>query len=174
VGANGRGRRRLTNGADSNPSWSPDGTEIAFDRYDDPTQTFNIFVVPAGGGTPTDLSGGFHPGGISDLQPDWSPDGSRILFTSDRPDTFRSDLWTMNPDGSNVRQVTNTQDLDEHDATWSPDGRWIAYTAEGKGGADSYQLYVSRPDGSSRHILTHSCGTCAIINDEPTWQPLPG
>jgi TolB protein len=169
VGVNGRGRVRLTNGADGDPSWSPDGTEIAFDRYDDTTQTFNIFVVPAAGGTPIDLSS---DPGISDLQPDWSPDGSRILFTTDRPDTFRLDLWTMSAAGGDIRQVTNTQGRDEHDAAWSPDGRWIVYSAGGKGGASSYQLYVIRPDGLNRRVITRACGDCAIINDDPSWQPL--
>jgi TolB protein len=169
IGVDGRHRHQLTNGSDADPSWSPDGNEIAFDRYDASTQVFNVFTVPAGGGTPTDLSS---DPGISDLQPAWSPNGSRILFTSDRPDTFRLDLWVMNADGSDVRQVTDTQDLDEHDPVWSPNGRWIAYVAAGKGGASSYQIYVSRPNGSSRRILTHACGDCAIINDEPSWQPL--
>ena len=169
IGSNGRGRRRLTSGADSSPSWSPDGSEIAFDRYDDYTQTYNIFVVPAGGGAPTSLSTG---PGVSDLKPDWSPDGSRILYVSDRPDTFQLDLWTMNPDGSDVRQVTDTPDRDEHDAVWSPDGRWIVYVGESSShGSSSYQLYVSRPDGSNLRKLTHACRYCAIINDEPSWQP---
>lgn len=169
IGVDGRHRHQLTNGSDADPSWSPDGTEIAFDRYDATTQIFSVVTVPAGGGTPTDLSS---DPGISDLQPAWSPDGSRILFTSDRPDTFRLDLWVMDPDGSDVRQVTDTQDLDEHDPVWSPDGRRIAYVGAGKGGASSYQIYVSRPNGASRRIITHACGDCAIINDQPSWQPL--
>ena len=172
IGADGRHRRRLTSGIDAHPSWSPDGTEIAFDRTDALAQIFRIFVVPAGGGTPTSLSS---DPGISDIQPDWSPDGSRILFSSDRPDTFQADLWTMNPDGSDVEQITRTPGRDEHDPVWSPDGRWIAYVGESSShGASSYQLYVSRSNGSSRRVITHSCGECAIINDEPSWQPLPG
>lgn len=172
IGVDGRHRRQVTSGTDANPSWSPDGARIAFDRYDSTTQISNIFVVPAGGGTPTNLSS---VPGISDLQPAWSPDGSRILFTSDRPDTFQLDLWVMNADGSDVQRVTNTPGRDEHDAAWSPNGRWIAYVGESSShGASSFQLYVSRSSGSSRRILTHACGECAIINDDPSWQPLPG
>jgi Tol biopolymer transport system component len=171
IGVDGRHRRQLTSGADANPSWSPDGGEIAFDRYDKSTQIFSILVAPVGGGAPTSLSA---DPGVSDLQPDWSPDGSRILFTSDRPDTFQLDLWVMNADGSDVRRVTSTPGRDEHDPVWSPDGRWIAYVGESSShGASSYQLYVSRANGSSRRIITHACGDCAIINDEPSWQPLP-
>lgn len=169
IAVDGAQRRRLTTGADSDPSWSPDGSQIAFDRYDDQSESFGIFLIPAGGGTPTDLS---RDAGISDLQPDWSPDGGRILFTSDRPTTFELDLWTMNADGSDVRRVTNTPERDEHDGVWSPDGRWIAYVGESSShGASSYQLYVSRPDGSSLRKITRACGDCAIINTDPTWQP---
>lgn len=170
MGSDGRHRRRLTNGVDANPAWSPDGSEIAFDRTDALGQFFGIWVVPAGGGTPTDLSS--EPG-ISDRQPAWSPDGSRILFSSDRPDTFRLDLWTMNAQGSDTRQVTDTPGLDENDPAWSPDGRWIAYVGTSHShGSASYQVYVSRPNGTKRHPITHACGLCTIINDDPSWQPL--
>ena len=172
IGADGTQRRQLTNGADADPSWSPDGSELAFDRSDAATEIVNIFVVPAGGGAPTDLS---NDPGISDLQPDWSPDGSRILFTSDRPDTFQLDLWTMSPDGTNAQRVTDTPARDEHDPVWSPEAREIAYVGQSSShGASSYQLYVSRVDGTGRRITTHARGECAIVNDEPSWQPLPG
>jgi Tol biopolymer transport system component len=171
IGTDGSQRRQLTSGADGDPSWSPGGSEIAFDRYDAGTQTFSIFVVPAGGGTPKDLSTG---PGISDLQPDWSPDGSRILFVSDRPDTFQLDLWTMNADGSELQRVTDTPSRDERVPAWSPDGRRIVYSGLGSfHGASSSQIYVSDANGANRRILTHACGACAIINDEPSWQPLP-
>jgi len=52
----GRSRRRLTAGDDTHPSWSPDGGSIAFQRGDPSTQTTGILVVPAGGGTPANLS----------------------------------------------------------------------------------------------------------------------
>jgi Tol biopolymer transport system component len=171
-GVDGHDRSQLTNGADSNPSWSPDGNEIAFTRSDAPTQTDSIFVVPAAGGTPTLLTS---DAGYSDFEPTWSPDGSRILFVSDRADQYQSDLWVMNADGSNIRRVTNTPFRDEHSPAWSPDGRRIVYVGESSShGASSYQLYVSRADGANRRIITHACGECAIINDDPSWQPLPG
>ncbi len=170
VGIDRTGSHQITSGDDTHPSWSPDGSKIAFQRYDTATQIDSIFVVPAAGGTATDLSS---DPSVSDLQPAWSPDGSQILFASDRPDTFQLDLWTMNPDGSNVQRITNTPDRDEHDPAWSPNGRRIVYVGESSShGASSYQLYVSNADGSNRRIITHACGECAYINDDPSWQPL--
>jgi Tol biopolymer transport system component len=170
IGSDGGGRRRLTSGG-TWPSWSPSGTEIAFTDYDPETGADSIFVVPSSGGKPTDLSTDRTDPGVSDFQPDWSPDGTQIIFASDRPNTFGSDLWLMNADGSDVRRVTDTGDLEEYDPTWSPDGRWLAYT-----GVDqhSYQIYVSRPNGSGVRIIPHACHECSRINDEPSWQPLRG
>jgi Tol biopolymer transport system component len=178
VGADGRGRRQLTSGADSDPSWSPDGTVIAFERFSGKVtkQWWQIYVVPAAGGTATNLTEDLS---VADVEPAWSPDGSRILFSSDRGDATgganQLDLWSMTPQGTDVRRVTNTPARDEHDPAWSPDGRWIAYSGVGSfHGASSSQLYVSRPDGSSRRKITHACGECAYVNDDAAWQPLSG
>lgn len=169
----GRSLEQLTNGHDLDPAWSPDGDQIAFERSTDSPPggpVDQLYVVPALGGAATDLS---NDPGISDLQPAWSPDGSRILFSTAPSDGFQLDLWTMKPDGSGRRQVTNTPGLDEHDPAWSPDGRRIVYVGEASdSGAASYQLYVSKPNGAKRRIITHATGDAAIINDEPSWQPL--
>jgi Tol biopolymer transport system component len=176
IGSDGSDRRQLTTGVDTGPSWSPDGSRVAFTRGE------AIWIVPAAGGTPTQVTS---PGTDSDGEPyfdgdpRWSPDGSRILFVSDRGDPAESadqlDLWVMNADGSDLRHVTNTQSRDELDAAWSPDGERIVYSSRGTfHGASSSQIYVSAANGKNRRILTHACGECAWINDDPSWQPLPG
>jgi TolB protein len=171
----GRGPQQLTNAHDLDPAWSPDGTRIAFERSTDSppgAPVDQLYVVSAFGGAPTDLTS---DPSISDLQPAWSPDGSRILYSTVPSDGFELDLWTMKPDGSSRRQVTNTPNLDEHDPAWSPDGRRIVYVAQASDrGAASYQLYVSKPNGTKRRIITHAKGDAAIINDEPSWQALWG
>ena len=174
VGNNGSHRRRLTTGTDARPAWSPDGSEIAFQRYDASSQTFGIFVVPAAGGAATDLKS---DSGHSDFEPAWSPGGRRILFASDLGDAPDSpeqlDLWVMNADGRSARRVTDTPNRDERDPAWSPDGSRIVYSGQGSfHGAASSQIYVSNANGTHRRLLTHACGECAIINDEPSWQAL--
>jgi dipeptidyl aminopeptidase/acylaminoacyl peptidase len=77
-------------------------------------------------------------GDFDDDEPTWSPDGTRIAFTSNRsqpdPDrTYNSDIWIVAPDnkdkGAHPTQVTANPGED-HDATWSPDGKWIAYSSQ--------------------------------------------
>lgn len=177
IGKAGGVPKRLTNGRDRNPSWSPDGAQIAFQRaIATPPPAASpvvgqIYVVPASGGTPTDLTNDLS---VSDIQPAWSPDGTRILFSSDRGDQFQLDLWSMTPSGTNRQHVTNTPNRDEHSPAWSPDGRKIVFAGERSShGASSYQLYVSAANGSKRKMITHACAECANINDEPSWQPLP-
>src|SRR6266487_1520455 len=71
---------RLTSGTgvETDPSFSPDGTRIAFTgEYDG---NVDVFVVPASGGMPKRLT--WHP--VPDRVLGWTPDGKRILFSSSR------------------------------------------------------------------------------------------
>ena len=81
---------------DSNPRWSPDGTQIAFFRGD-------IYVVNADGTNLVNLTGQHAPGWNSN--PVWSRDGAAILF-----DTYRDgneEVYIMNADGSNPFNLSN-------------------------------------------------------------------
>ncbi|TAJ73840.1 MAG: amidohydrolase [Phenylobacterium sp.] len=93
---------------------SPDGRTIAFDLLGD------IYVMPIAGGAPTRIAEGL----AWDVQPRFSPDGRRIAFTSDRGGG--DNIWIMNADGSDKRQVTKEDFRLLNQPTWSPDGRFIA------------------------------------------------
>ena len=58
------------------------------------------------------------------MQPRFSPDGSKIAFTSDRGGG--DNIWVMNADGSDKRQVTKESFRLLNNAAWSPDGNYIA------------------------------------------------
>jgi imidazolonepropionase-like amidohydrolase/Tol biopolymer transport system component len=89
---------------------SPDGRWIAFDLLGD------IYVMPISGGEARLLVGGHS----LDVQPRWSPDGRRIAFVSDRDGL--ENLWTMNADGTDLRQVSREKERQVNSPVWTPDG----------------------------------------------------
>lgn len=112
---------------------SPDGQTIAFTLLGD------IYTMPISGGTPRRISEGLS----WDIQPRFSPDGTRIAFTSDRGGG--DNIWVMNADGSDKRQVTKEDFRLLNQPSWSPDGRFIAakkhYTTERSAGTGEIWLY---------------------------------
>src|SRR4051812_35344742 len=103
----------VDNGTWMNVDVSPDGRTIAFDLLGD------IYTMPIGGGTPTRIAEGL----AYEQQPRFSPDGRRIAFTSDRGGG--DNIWIMNSDGSDKRQLTREDFRLLNQATWSPDARFI-------------------------------------------------
>ncbi|MBX3595362.1 amidohydrolase family protein [Sphingomonas sp.] len=92
---------------------SPDGRTIAFSLLGD------IYTMPIAGGTPTRIAEGL----AWEVQPRFSPDGRRIAFTSDRGGG--DNIWIMNADGSDKRQLTKEDFRLMNQPSWSTDGQYI-------------------------------------------------
>lgn len=92
---------------------SPDGKEIVFDLLGD------IYIIPAAGGASKLLRGGL----ALEVQPRFSPDGKKILFTSDA--AGGDNIWIMDREGSNARQVTKESFRLLNNAVWTPDGQYF-------------------------------------------------
>jgi dipeptidyl aminopeptidase/acylaminoacyl peptidase len=125
---------------------SPDGELVAYvlrtvDRERDRYRSA-IWLVPAAGGTPRQLTSGEN----EDLLPRWSPNGRHLAFVSDRGEVPKGkeraprNLWIVDRDG-NERQRTRL-DNDVRDAAWSPDGRRLVIVAK-----------ANRPDGASEPTI---------------------
>jgi Tol biopolymer transport system component len=71
----------------------------------------------------------------------WSPDGSRVAFASDRDGNW--EVWLMNADGSEQRQITHTEGEETVNApsAWSPDGRMIVFGSSRDGRGDNPWIY---------------------------------
>jgi len=143
------------------PAWHPDGKTLIYrvwGREDVPEQR-GLRALNLEDGSVTVLTTEW------DNFPFISPSGDRVVFTRRMPD-FDFEVFTMNPDGSDVTRLTYTAGADAH-ATWSADGSEIWFESSRSGFKDEAALYDISPqpyaqvflmnrDGSNVRQLTNS------------------
>ncbi len=116
----------------------------------------HLFVVPATGGTPRQLTDGqWNHNGV-----EWTPDGRSILFTSMRvPDPDHqwreTDIYAVTLSSGEIRQLTRRSGPDNN-PTVSPDGRLVAYTGYDmtKDTWVDQKVYVMGIDGSNPRLVS--------------------
>jgi Tol biopolymer transport system component len=129
-------------------AWSPDGHTIVFARrawVQNPPHTDLWLVAPDGSGLRR-LTG--QVTGEHNLLPAWSPDGSRLAFQ--RTTRGRTQVWTMNADGSGARSLTSLGEAAGY-PSWSPDGRLITFAVREN---RNWDIYLMNADGSGVTRLT--------------------
>ena len=92
---------------------SPSGNSLVFDLLGD------IYTMPMAGGTARVLRSGLP----YEVQPRFSPEGKKILFTSDAGGG--DNLWTMDVDGKNAKQITEEKFRLLNNGEWMPDGEYV-------------------------------------------------
>ncbi|GAB3735460.1 DPP IV N-terminal domain-containing protein [Spirosoma lituiforme] len=136
------------------PSWSPDGRQIAFHSFWD--GRYHIWSVSATGGKPRQLTSGVY----DDREPHWSPDGKQLVFSSDRSGNY--DIWQLNLADGKLTQLTHDLANDFNPA-FSPDGKQIAFISDR---TDAPGVYVLTP-GTDEKLITPAIGKLAGVG----WQP---
>jgi Tol biopolymer transport system component len=224
--ADGTARRQLTAGqdADIRPTWSPDGTAIAYESRL-PDLSWAVIVMSADGAHRVTLADGLTQiGGIAwspdshrvafgahitgpqtnsnenydwriyiadadrpgaaqlggpdlyGLAPSWSPDGREVAFKRVYPCCGAPGdvaLWIIGADGRNPRRLSSMKELYNNlgggdafwNTAWSPDGKRLAFLAEGLAGA--YDVFVINADGTDERNISNS------PQEEywPSWSP---
>lgn len=150
-------------GQDGMPVYSPDGSKIAFRSMRDGHS--QIYIMNSDGTDQHNISNNES----NDEHPFWSSDGKRILFCSDQStekgkEEKNVDIFEMNSDGSGVRQITKTPEVETY-ASWSPDDKKIVCRKIMKD--DNWEVVVMNSDGSNPINLTNNDG----IDGWPVWSP---
>lgn len=141
----------------SYPYWSPDGTKISYvstGKYNllstdvwmmDNTDNNNVQLTISSSSTYT-----FNP---------WSPDGTKLLYISDSTGSY--ELWTMNANGSNKKQLTEGAHIENYlgmrgwDASWCSDGMQVAYTSQAiENGDKDADIWIVDIDGTNNTKIT--------------------
>ncbi len=148
-------------------SWSPDGNRIVFQEKPDPSAfPSDIFIVNIDGSDRHVLINGPR----DERQPAWSPDGSRILFSKQVSDFFIHYLYTVKPDGTDVRALASVTGETDLAACWSPTGNMIAFQSWDF--ANFEIIGVANADGSGRFLFDNgSIGPDWGSRDKPNWSP---
>ena len=145
--------RRITvsEGLESNPVFSPDGSTIAFTgQYDGNT---DVFIVPVAGGVPRRLT--WHPG--ADLVRDVSPDGKKVLFASQR-NSFTNRYYQLFTVDIATGVETELPIPNAYWASYSDDGSHIAYTPI----PDRFDQWKNYRGGTTSRIWLYDTKTHAV------------
>jgi len=116
---------RLTSGIahDMQPRFSPDGTQVVF--ISDFSGDDNVWVVPAAGGEPRQISKGI---GSAFLSPEWTPDGDYIVVSRSKPLSGLEKLWIYHKDGgTGLEMVVGAGGLRMMGAAFGDDPRYVWY-----------------------------------------------
>jgi Tol biopolymer transport system component len=130
---------------DSDPSFSPDGTKIAFDSTRDGSEA--MWLCDADGANPLRLAV-VHQGG----SPSWAPDGTRIAF--DDRHSGRSHIYVIDVHDRNTQQISEG-DFDDEVPSWSVDGESIYFASNRTG---IYEIWRASADTKNVVQITHSGG----------------
>ena len=164
VNLDGTGLTQITlRGAHYFPSWSPSGEWIAYD------DALHVWIMRADGTDPRNIGQVEQPQGSR--MPCWSPVSSKILYIGYFGATYPtapSEVFVMDPSGTNAKRLTVNQTDDRHPVL-SPNGQQIAYSGQFLTG-NSWknvlpQIWVMSANGAGARQLT-KCG-----GYHPSWSP---
>jgi Tol biopolymer transport system component/DNA-binding winged helix-turn-helix (wHTH) protein len=147
-------------GREAQPSFSPDGNQIAFAWDGEKGDDSDIYVKQVG----TEALLRLTTSPAEDTDPLWSPDGRVIAFTRSTGESV--ELYLISPLGGPERKIADRREIRHwvksivlHASDWSPDGKWLAIS-EATSSRDAVSLFLLSPEsGETRRITTPPTGT---------------
>lgn len=135
------------------PSFTPDGGRIIFDRFDPATGIEGFWSMDRAGNDRQQI-------GTCCIDPNVSPNGEKLSYLTPNGDPTGMGLFTSNLDGSDVFQVTPFRFDVAIKQDWAPDGRQIVFSKDGDVHIPrvSTNIVTIRPDGTQLRFVTHYVG----------------
>ena len=164
VRADGSGVRILTRNAvsEASPAWSPNGAQIAFFRPTRRGSAGQVWLMNADGSHQRQLT---HLKGVQfygDL--DWAPSGRSLVIKAFASTVGgATELWLVNASTGALSRLTSTV-LGEGALSWSPNGRWIAFSSEGRLRANR----IWRLSVATKRMVALTARSAALY---PSWSP---
>ncbi|MGO9010694.1 MAG: protein kinase domain-containing protein [Bryobacteraceae bacterium] len=148
MGRTGEAARRVTH-MGFKPSWSPDGTQLAFTTENVELNPQNVdtrselWVVTVSNGKARRLNEG------DAVLASWSPHNHRIAYTHRLGNPAQAELWTISVTGGTPTQVTGDR-ATNWNPVWSPDGKYLYYASDRGGSTNLWRVPIDETSGKAR------------------------
>ncbi len=149
-------------GEERQPSFSPDGNQVAFSWNGEKQDNFDIYVKLIGSGTQLRLT----TAPEADSYPAWSPDGRSIAFLREPPGG-KASVYLVSPLGPPERRVAEVSWADQ--LAWTPDGKSLVVTDRNSGN-ESWGLFLLSVESGEKQRLT-SPPQKAFVDRHPAFSP---
>jgi TolB protein len=143
------------------PSWSPDGSQLAYHGCDERGDNCGVWLMLAGGFEPARLSTD-----LSDTTPAWSPNGQQVIFISSRAGNW--ELYVVDVDSKVETRLTEHRAADVA-PTWSPDGKKVAFLSNREGAWAVYVLEIA--SGNVQKVIATGDNYPDPVNERLSWIP---
>jgi len=134
--------------------WSPDGKWILYQSDRGGAETYDLFVIPSGGGKADNLT---KTDEISETSPRWSPDGMQLAISYKKKTAPVTDVAVMDWKTRAVRNLTNETTPDHlwSGQVWGPDGKVIYATRNNAGFTDASVYRIEAATGQKEELTPH-------------------
>jgi eukaryotic-like serine/threonine-protein kinase len=156
-----------TSGHETNPTFSPDGNQVAFAWDGEKTDNWDLYIKMVGSAETRRLT----TDAAADAFPSWSPDGRQIAFVRSSLFEGTGTLRVVSPLGGSDRKLSD-QAVAVGRLSWSPDGHWLATGANRQANQPRSEIrgvrFVGTTNGEIR-ALTSPSGL--VYHTDPTFSP---